>query len=246
MNDEQLLRYSRQIMLPHVDISGQQKLLDAKVLIIGLGGLGSPAAMYLTTAGIGEIIIADADEVELSNLQRQILHTSHDIGIHKTASAIDSLNSLNPEPVITPVTANLHGQKLNELVANVDVVLDCSDNFRTRFEVNAACVTHKKPLISGAAIRMEGQVSVFRSDLGSGPCYRCLYTDEQELGESCSETGILAPVVGIIGCIQATEALKLLLDIGELLSGRLLLLDAAIMEWRTLKLKRDPHCPVCS
>jgi len=246
MDDNQLLRYSRQIMLPHVDITGQQKLLDAKVLIIGLGGLGSPAAMYLTTAGIGEIIIADADEVELSNLQRQILHTSNDIGRAKTASAVDSLNALNPQPLITPVTANLHGSQLDEWVAKVDVILDCSDNFQTRFEVNAACVQHKKPLVSGAAIRMEGQVSVFRSDLGSGPCYRCLYTDEHELGERCSETGILAPVVGIIGCIQATEALKLLLGLGELLNGRLLLLDASLMEWRTLKLKRDPHCPVCS
>jgi len=246
MNDEQLLRYSRQIMLPKVDISGQQKLLGAKVLIIGLGGLGSPAAMYLTTAGIGEIIIADADEVELSNLQRQILHTSNDIGRHKTASAVDSLKSLNPEPIITPITEKLSGKKLNELVAKVDVVLDCSDNFKTRFEINAACVANKKPLVSGAAIRLEGQVSVFRADLGTGPCYRCLYTDEQELGERCSETGILAPVVGIIGCIQATEALKLLLGLGELLNGRLLLLDASIMEWRTLKLKKDPDCPVCS
>jgi len=246
MNDEQLLRYSRQIMLPKVDISGQQKLLGAKVLIIGLGGLGSPAAMYLTTAGIGEIIIADADEVELSNLQRQILHTSNDIGRHKTASAVDSLKSLNPEPIITPITEKLSGKKLNELVAKVDVVLDCSDNFKTRFEINAACVANKKPLVSGAAIRLEGQVSVFRADLGTGPCYRCLYTDEQELGERCSETGILAPVVGIIGCIQATEALKLLLGLGELLNGRLLLLDASIMEWRTLKLKKDPDYPVCS
>ena len=246
MNDEQLLRYSRQIMLPKVDISGQQKLLGAKVLIIGLGGLGSPAAMYLTTAGIGEIIIADADEVELSNLQRQILHTSNDIGRHKTVSAVDSLKSLNPEPIITPITEKLSGKKLNELVAKVDVVLDCSDNFKTRFEINAACVANKKPLVSGAAIRLEGQVSVFRADLGTGPCYRCLYTDEQELGERCSETGILAPVVGIIGCIQATEALKLLLGLGELLNGRLLLLDASIMEWRTLKLKKDPDCPVCS
>jgi len=246
MNDEQLLRYSRQIMLRNVDISGQQKLLSAKVLVIGLGGLGSPVAMYLTTAGIGEIIIADADEVELSNLQRQILHTSNDIGRHKTASAVDSLKSLNPESVITPITEQLGGKKLNELVAKVDVVLDCSDNFKTRFEINAACVANNKPLVSGAAIRLEGQVSVFRADLGSGPCYRCLYTDEQELGERCSETGILAPVVGIIGCIQATEALKLILGLGELLNGRLLLLDASIMEWRTLKLKKDPNCPVCS
>ena len=246
MNDEQLLRYSRQIMLRNVDISGQQKLLSAKVLVIGLGGLGSPVAMYLTTAGIGEIIIADADEVELSNLQRQILHTSNDIGRHKTASAVDSLKSLNPESVITPITEQLGGKKLNELVAKVDVVLDCSDNFKTRFEINAACVANNKPLVSGAAIRLEGQVSVFRADLGTGPCYRCLYTDEQELGERCSETGILAPVVGIIGCIQATEALKLLLGLGELLNGRLLLLDASIMEWRTLKLKKDPDCPVCS
>jgi len=246
MNDEQLLRYSRQIMLRNVDISGQQKLLNAKILVIGLGGLGSPAAIYLTTAGVGEIIIADDDEVELSNLQRQILHSNNDIGRHKTASAVDSLASLNPEPIIRPITAKLSGDKLNELVAEVDVVLDCSDNFKTRFEINAACVANKKPLVSGAAIRLEGQVSVFRADLGTGPCYRCLYTDEQELGERCSETGILAPVVGIIGCIQATEALKLLLGLGELLNGRLLLLDASIMEWRTLKLKKDPDCPVCS
>jgi len=198
MNDEQLLRYSRQIMLRNVDISGQQKLLNAKVLIIGLSGLNSPVAMYLTTAGIGEIIIADADEVELSNLQRQILHTSNDIGRHKTASAVDSLRSLNPEPIITPITETISGSILNELVAKVDVVLDCSDNFKTRFEINAACVANKKPLVSGAAIRLEGQVSVFRADLDTGPCYRCLYTDEQELGERCSETGILAPLLELL------------------------------------------------
>ena len=246
MNDEQLLRYSRQIMLPNVDVVGQQKLLNAKVLIIGLGGLGSPVAMYLAAAGVGQIVIADADEVDLTNLQRQLLHWTTNIGVLKTQSALQTLQALNPEISVTPVVAKLHGQQLLQWVEAVDVVLDCSDNFFTRFEVNKACVATKTPLVSGAAIRMEGQVSVFRSDIATSPCYRCLYRDEQELNESCSESGVLAPVVGIIGCIQATEALKLLLNIGEPLCGRLLLFDAMTMEWRTLKLKKDPLCPVCA
>ena len=241
MHDDQLLRYSRQIMLPQIDVAGQERLLAATALLIGLGGLGSPAAMYLAAAGMGHLILVDDDTVDLSNLQRQILHGTPDIGRPKTASAADSLRRLNPDVKLTLIDRRLEGEALREQVRRADVVLDGSDNFATRFAVNDACVAEGVPLVSGAAIRMEGQVSVFRND-GTGPCYRCLYTDEGELDTACSTNGVLAPVVGIIGSIQATEALKLLTGIGDTLHGRLLLLDALHMDWRTLKLKPDPAC----
>ena len=246
MEDEQLLRYSRQIMLPQIDIAGQTRLANASVLIIGLGGLGSPAAMYLASAGVGKLIISDFDVVELSNLQRQILHTSTDIGRLKTDSARDTLQALNPEVEVITLSQRLSEADLQMQIADADLVLDASDNFATRFLLNDICVQLGKPLVMGAAIRMEGQVAVFRHDRTESACYRCLYPDAAQVDETCSETGILAPVVGIIGCIQATEALKLLLDIGETLQNRLLILDGLRMEWRKLKLRKDPHCPSCS
>ena len=246
MNDDQLLRYSRQIMLPQVDIAGQQKLLRSKVLLIGLGGLGSPVAMYLASAGVGKLTLCDHDKVDLSNLQRQIAHSSADIGLPKVQSAANSLRALNPEVQLELVDHQLHSAELEHHIRNADVVVDASDNFRTRFELNDACVKLKKPLVSGAAIRMEGQVSVFHNENALSPCYRCLYKDEDEFTQTCSETGVLAPVVGMIGTIQATETLKVLLNIGQTLMGRLMLLDAMSMEWRTVKLRKDPQCPVCA
>ena len=242
MEDQQLLRYSRQIMLPDVDVAGQQRLLDSRVLIIGAGGLGSPVAMYLAAAGVGQLVLVDFDEVDLSNLQRQILHGSHDLGRPKVESARDTLAVINPEVNITAINEKLEGEALLAEVVKADVVVDASDNFSTRFAVNDACVTARKPLVSGAAIRMEGQVSVFHNERPESPCYRCLYRDEGELAQTCSENGILAPVVGIIGTIQATEVLKVLLGIGDTLDGRLLLLDALTMEWRSMKLRKDPGC----
>jgi adenylyltransferase/sulfurtransferase len=244
MDDTQLLRYSRQIMLPQLDVEGQQKLLDSTALIIGLGGLGSPAAMYLAAAGVGHLILVDFDVVELSNLQRQIIHRSNDIGRPKVESARDTLQQLNPDVKLTLIDHKLEGGALEEEISRADVVLDGSDNFATRFAVNDACLAMRTPLVTGAAIRMEGQVSVFLND-GNGPCYRCLYKDEGELDVRCSENGVLAPVVGIIGAIQATEAIKVLTGMGKTLDGRLLLLDAMRMEWRTLKLKPDPACSGC-
>lgn len=244
MNDNELLRYSRHIMLPQFDVAGQEKLLASTALIVGMGGLGSPVGMYLAAAGVGHLILVDFDNVELSNLQRQILHQTADIGRPKVESARDALQRLNPNVQITIVNHQLEGSELEDWITKADVVLDGSDNFATRFAINDACVATRTQLVSGAAIRMEGQVSVFMND-GSGPCYRCLYKDEGELDMSCSENGVLAPVVGIIGSIQATEAIKVLTGVGETLHGRLFLLDAQQMELRILKLKKDPACPVC-
>ena len=245
MNDEQLLRYSRQIMLPQIDIDGQEKLLSSRVLIIGMGGLGSPVAMYLAAAGIGHLVLADDDIVELSNLQRQIAHGTADIGLSKVESAKQTLLNLNPDIELTLYDKRLQGSELGNEVIKADVVIDGTDNFSSRFSLNKYCVENKTPLVSGAAIRMEGQVSVFNKT-STSPCYRCLYKDEGELDTSCSTNGVLSPVVGIIGSIQATETIKVLLGIGENLDGKLLILDAFYMEWRTLKLKKDPCCPVCS
>ena len=244
MNDDQLLRYSRQVMLPQIDAAGQEKLLNSTALIIGLGGLGAPVSMYLAAAGVGHLVLVDFDKVELTNLQRQIVHTTNDIGRYKVESARDNLLKLNPEIKITTIDHKLEGNTLLKQVAQADIVIEGSDNFTSRFAVNAACVKTQTPLVSGAAIRMEGQVSVYLNH-GNSPCYHCLYKDEGELDTSCTENGVLAPVVGIIGSIQATEALKVLTGIGQPLNGRLLLLDAMTMEWRTLKLKKDPACPVC-
>jgi molybdopterin/thiamine biosynthesis adenylyltransferase len=244
MDDSQLLRYSRQIMLPQVDALGQQKLLESSALIVGMGGLGSPVAMYLASAGVGHLILADFDQVEISNLQRQIIHGTSDIGRDKVDSAYDRLKQLNPDITITRFKQKLDDATLDDLVPQVDVVIDGCDNFATRFAVNRACVKHHKPLVSGAAIRFEGQVSVFLND-GSGPCYHCLYKEGGEEEMRCSENGVLAPLTGMIGSLQAIEAIKLLVNIGEPLSGRLLVIDALTMEIRVLKLRKDPACGVC-
>lgn len=245
MDDPQLLRYSRQIMLPQLGIEGQQRLLAARVLIIGIGGLGSPVSMYLAASGVGHLVLVDYDKVELSNLQRQIVHTSATIGLNKVSSAERMLTALNPEIQVSAIAGQLDPTALQEQVQLADAVVDCTDNFATRFALNRVCVANRTPLISGAAIRLEGQVTVFHPGHADSPCYRCLYQDMDELGESCSQTGVLAPLVGIIGSIQATETIKVLLEVGESLTGRLLLLDALRMEWRSIKLRKDPDCPVC-
>lgn len=245
MHDDQLQRYSRQMLLAQMGPEGQQKLLGARVLIIGLGGLGSPLAMYLAAAGVGHLVIADDDKVDLSNLQRQILHRTRDIGRAKTDSARDALLALNPEVKITAFDKRLTQDELAHEVRHADVVADASDNFATRFALNAACVRAKKPLVSGAAIRLEGQVAVFDLRRDDSPCYRCLYKDDTGVEEGCAELGVLAPVPGVIGSVQAVEVIKLITGIGATLAGRLLLLDALNMEWRTVKLRQDPACPVC-
>ena len=245
MNDAQLLRYSRHILLPQIGIEGQQKLLDAHVLVIGVGGLGSPVAMYLAASGVGRLTLVDPDTVDLTNLQRQIVHTTETVGRPKIASAAQQLKALNPDVRITGIEGKLEGEALLEQVRQVDVVVDGSDNVPTRFAVNAACVRARTPLVSAAVTRFEGQVAVFRADQPGGPCYRCLYEETGEAGEACVQFGVLAPVAGLVGTLQATETVKLIMDIGDTLAGRLLILDALHMEWRTLKLARDPRCPVC-
>ncbi len=245
MNDNQLLRYSRQIMLPQVDVAGQQLLLAAKVLIVGTGGLGSPAAIYLAAAGLGQITLYDDDQVDLSNLQRQIAHYTTDIGADKVISTQQTLNKINPDVNVLAHKQRLTGQHLEQEVALADVVLDCSDNFATRFAINAACVRQKTPLVSGAAIRFEGQVAVFTPGKNDSPCYHCLYNDNSEELQNCATNGVIAPITGIIGSIQALEAMKLIMQIGETLAGRLLLLDGLTMEWQSMRLKKNPNCPCC-
>jgi len=244
LDDDQLLRYSRQIMLPSVGIEGQERLLGSRVLIAGMGGLGAPAAMYLAAAGVGQLVIADFDRVDLTNLQRQIIHTTDRIGMPKVESARRALLALNPEVKVEAVEEPLGDENLPGLVAGADLVVDASDNFATRFAINAACCHARVPLVSGAAIRLEGQVTVFSGRPG-GPCYQCLYPQGGTVDETCSANGVLAPLVGIVGAIQATEAIKVLTGAGEPLVGRLLLLDALHMEWRTVGLRADPRCPVC-
>jgi len=245
MNDEQLLRYSRQVLLPQVDFDGQMRLLNSHVLIIGLGGLGSPVALYLASAGIGKLTLVDDDDVELSNLQRQIIHSEQDVGRAKVASAADSLTAINSELQLDIKTARLDRAALEVEVAKVDVVVDCSDNFATRFLLNEVTQQLGKPLVSGAAIRMEGQVTVYDPRQSDSSCYQCLYQDKGELQQSCSETGVLSPLLGIIGSIQAVETVKLIAEVGQSLAGRLLILDAATMQWREIRLKPNPSCPIC-
>lgn len=246
LSDEQLLRYSRQIMLPDVDINGQETWLNSSVLIVGLGGLGSPVAMYLAAAGVGELVLVDDDEVELSNLQRQIAHKTKRIGMPKVDSARNTIHSLNSDVKVRTLYERLDDDALSSLIATVDLVVDCTDNFSTRFAINRACLQHKKPLVSGAAIRMEGQIAVYDPLAADSPCYQCLYKEGDDESLTCSESGVLSPVVGIVGAIQALEALKVLASVGEPLTGKLMLLDARTMEWRTLKLRKDPQCPACA
>lgn len=245
MNEDQRLRYSRQLLLPAIGEAGQERLLGARVLVIGVGGLGSPASLYLAAAGVGHLVLVDYDRVELSNLQRQVIHHTPDVGRLKVDSARERIAALNPDVRVTTVARVLEDAELLSEVAASDVVVDASDNFATRFGLNAACVTARRPLVSGAAVRFEGQVTVFRSDLPDGPCYRCLYPEGSEHEEACSRVGVFAPLLGIVGSIQAAETIKVLLGRGETLAGRLLAIDALAMEWRTLRLRRDPACPVC-
>ena len=246
MTDDQLLRYSRHILLPQLGIEGQEKLLAARALIIGAGGLGSPAALYLASAGIGTLALADGDTVDLTNLQRQILHRTDSVGMAKAESGLRTLNAINPECHVIALQERLKDERLAAEVALADVVLDCSDNFATRHAVNRACVAANKPLVSGAAIRFDGQVAVFDPRLPDAPCYHCLFPEGDDVNEErCAITGIFAPITGIVGAVQAAEALKLVAGCGESLAGRLLLLDGLAMEWRSIRVPRDPQCAVC-
>ncbi len=245
MNDAQLLRYSRQLMLPEVDMEGQLALAGASALILGLGGLGSPAAMYLAAAGVGRLVLVDDDVVELSNLQRQIAHGMDDIGRAKVDSAARTLRQLNPETDVTTLPQRPDEAELERQISAVDVVLDGSDNFETRFAVNAACVRTRTPLVSGAAIRLEGQLAVFRPDLPDRPCYACLFPPGGDQRLSCSENGVLAPVVGVIGSLQAVEAIRVITGFGSDDATRLTLWDARTGDWQRIQVPKDPDCPVC-
>lgn len=245
LDDQELLRYSRQILLAQIDIDGQLRLKNSRVLIVGLGGLGSPVALYLAAAGVGELHLADFDTVDLSNLQRQIAHDTRNIGQSKVDSAAQRLLAINPQIRLQTHPQGLDSDSLAAAVAAVDLVLDCSDNFATRTAVNAACVSAKVPLVSGAAIRLEGQLSVFDPRRADSPCYHCLYGHGSEAELTCSEAGVVGPLVGLVGSLQALEALKLLAQFGEPLVGRLLLIDALGSRFRELRVKRDPACSVC-
>ena len=246
MNDNQLLRYSRHILLDQIGIEGQQALLDAHVLVIGAGGLGSPAAMYLASAGVGKLTLVDDDTVDLTKLQRQIAHVTERVGQPKAASARITLHAINPDIDVVALQERVDDARLAELVAESTVVLDCTDNFATRHAVNRACVARRVPLVSGAVIRFDGQVSVFDPRSGTQPCYSCLFPQDQQFSdEACSTMGVFAPLVGVVGSMQAAEALKLVMGIGESLAGRLLLLDGLHMEWSSMRVARDPDCPVC-
>ncbi|MCL2635844.1 MAG: molybdopterin-synthase adenylyltransferase MoeB [Betaproteobacteria bacterium] len=246
MTDEQLLRYSRHILLNELGIEGQERILATHALVIGAGGLGSPAALYLASAGIGKITLVDDDSVDFTNLQRQILHIQARVGMAKAESGRQALHAINPEIAIVPLQQRLAGDALAAQVAGADLVLDCTDNFATRHAINRACVRHKKPLVSGAAIRFDGQISVYDLRCGDAPCYHCLFPEAADIEEvRCAVLGVFAPLTGIIGAMQAAEALKLAAGIGESLSGRLLLLDALSMTWRSVRFGKDPACTVC-
>lgn len=246
MNDHQLLRYSRHILLDQIGIAGQEKLLDGHALVIGAGGLGSPVALYLAAAGVGKITLADHDQVDLTNLQRQIAHEVASLGMNKAQSAATRMLDMNPDLDIVVLETRLEGEALDAAVALADVVLDCSDNFATRHAINRACVQHAKPLVSGAAVRFDGQITAFDLRLLEAPCYACLFPEQARDAEMrCAEFGVFAPLVGVVGAMQAAEALKLLIGTGDSLSGRLLLYDALGAEWRSLRLKKDPACPIC-
>ena len=246
MNDNQLLRHARHIALPEIDIEGVEKLFDAHVLIIGAGGLGSPAALYLAASGVGSMTLVDDDGVELSNLQRQIIHSTASLGMSKVASAQQTLCAINPDVTVHAVHQRADERLLNELVPHVSVVLDCSDNFKTRHLINRACVTHQKPLVSGAAIRFDGQISVYDSRQIDSPCYACLFPPEATFtDEPCATLGVFSPLVGIIGAMQAAEALKIIGGFGTPLIGQLLSLDAKTMAWHSVYSVRNPQCTVC-
>ncbi len=246
MNDQQLLRYSRHILLEEVGIEGQEKILAAHALVIGAGGLGSPVSYYLASAGVGKITLVDNDTIDLTNLQRQILHTTERVGQSKAESGKITMTQINPEIEVVALQERLEGERLNELVAAATVVLDCTDNFATRHAINRACVANRKPLVSGGAVMFDGQVSVYDQRHDDSPCYSCLFPENEEFPEiRCATMGVFAPLVGIIGATQAAEALKLLSGAGKSLQGRLLMLDARTMEWSRIGVARNPECPVC-
>jgi len=247
MDDDQLLRYSRHILLPEIGIEGQERLLASRALIVGAGGLGSPVAIYLAAAGVGHITLCDDDRVDLTNLQRQIVHRTRGIGQPKVASAQATLAEINPQVAIEAIEERLDRDRVSELVSRCDVVLDCTDNFKTRHAVNRACVQHRVPLVSGAAIRFDGQVAAFDSRSAASPCYACLFPEDAESEDlRCAVMGVFAPLTGIIGTVQAAEAIKILTGAGTPLVGRLLILDALSMQWREMRLARDPQCRACS
>lgn len=239
------IRFSRHTSLPQIGESGQHKIANSHVLIVGLGGLGSPAALYLAAAGIGRLSFADFDTVEVSNLQRQVAHTTERVGLLKTESAKKACLDINPQCEINSINYALDAEELDKLIPDCSVVLDCSDNFPTRFAVNTACVQHKVPLVSGAAIRFDGQISVYDSRQDNAPCYRCLYSDGENSVDTCAQAGILGPVVGMVGCVQAIEAIKLICEIGDSLAGRLVLFDGLAMQWNEIVLRKNPACPTC-
>ena len=246
MNDNQLLRYSRHILLPQIGYEGQDKLVNSHALIVGAGGLGAPVALYLAAGGVGKLTICDFDVVDLTNLQRQIIHTTQSVGLNKALSAKQTLQTINPEAIVETVQQKSTEEAFTALINNAGVVIDCSDNFATRYALNRICFKLNKPLVSGAAIGFEGQITVYDFRNEVSPCYHCLFPDTGENSETrCADNGVFAPLVGMIGTAQAAEAMKLLLGVGKSLQGRLLLLDALAMEWREIKLKRDAACKVC-
>ena len=246
MDDTQLLRYSRHILLNELGIDGQEKLLASHALVIGAGGLGSPVALYLGSAGVGRITVVDHDTVDATNLQRQIAHTLERVGQYKADSVRTAIAHINPDVTVTPIKQRADEALLHTLVPQADVVIDCCDNFATRQAVNLACVQHRKPLVSGAAIRMDGQVSVYDSTQTDAPCYACIFAPDQQPEETrCATMGVFAPLVGIIGTVQAAEALKILSGMGSHMVGRLLMLDGRELSWTDIRMQRNPACPVC-
>lgn len=246
MNDDQLLRYSRHILLPQIGIKGQETLIQSHVLVVGAGGLGSPAVLYLAASGVGKLTICDSDKVDLTNLQRQIAHSTDRIGIPKSDSVKRTLAGINPEINVIALNERMDENRLLQLIRDVDVVVDASDNFPTRYIINRVCTLHKKPLVSGAVVRFDGQVAVFDLRHAHSPCYHCLFpADGEDQDMRCAVMGVFAPLVGVIGCVQAAETLKILLDIGQTLNSRLLLLDGLSMVWRSIRLNKDPSCSVC-
>ncbi|MSQ80146.1 MAG: HesA/MoeB/ThiF family protein [Candidatus Methylopumilus sp.] len=247
MDDQQLLRYSRHILLPDIEYQGQEKLLKSHILIVGAGGLGSPITIYCAAAGIGKITICDFDNVDLTNLQRQIIHDTQSVGLNKASSAKQFVDSLNPDVEVIAVTEKQTEKSMKEIAKNVDVIIDGSDNFATRYAINRIAVELKKPLVSGAAVGFEGQVSVFDMRHDTSPCYHCLFPDTGDRNETrCADNGVFSGTVGMIGTAQAAEVMKLILGIGQSLEGRLLLLDVKSMQWKNINLKKDLACPVCS
>ena len=247
MTDDQLLRYSRHILLDEMGIEGQEKVLNAHALIIGAGGLGSPAALYLASAGVGRITLVDDDVVDLTNLQRQIAHTTARVGLPKVASAATAMQAINPEVHVSALQMRADDAALDRLVQDASVVLDCSDNYATRHAINAACVRHRRPLVAGAAIRFDAQITVVDPRDDACPCYACVFPPDADFEEvRCSTMGVFAPLVGVVGAMQAAETLKLVAGIGASLAGRLLMLDGRTMEWSTMHVARAAQCPVCA